>query len=109
MRAARCGRISVCRGQKTGSSRPNAFSKGERRLATGQMRPQEGTYLAYRQRYPLLRLLPGEHAHFGLWRKHRGFHGHRVGMRRDIIWQDQYRRLAIAHKIARDREDEVGI
>ena len=30
-------------------------------------------------------------------------------MGRDIIGQDQHRRLAIAHEIARHREDEVGV
>ena len=46
------------------------------------MGPKEGTYLAHRQRYPLLGLLPREHAHFGLRREHRGFHGDGVRMRR---------------------------
>ena len=65
--------------------------------------------LAHRQRNPLLGLLPWEHAHFGLWREHRGLHGHSVGMRRDIIRQDQHGRLAIAHEIACHREDEVRV
>src|ERR1700730_121462 len=73
------------------------------------MRPEEGTYLAYRQGYALPGLLPGEHAHFSLRRQHRGFHGDGVRMRWDIIRQDQYRRLAIAHEIARHGEDEVGV
>ena len=37
------------------------------------------------------------------------FHGDGVRVRRDIVGQDQHRRLAIAHEIARHREDEVGI
>ena len=65
------------------------------------MRPDEGTYLAHRQGNPLLGLLPGEDAHFRVWREHRGLHGHGVGMRRDIIRQDQYGRVAIVHEIAR--------
>ena len=36
------------------------------------MCPEEGTYLAHRQWNSLLRLLPREHAHFGVWREHRG-------------------------------------
>jgi hypothetical protein len=59
------------------------------------MCPEEGTYLAHRQGNPLLGLLPREHAHFGVWREHRGLHGDGVRMRRDIIRQDQYGRLAI--------------
>ena len=52
------------------------------------MRPEEGTYLAHRQRNPLLRLFPREHAHFCLRREHRGLHGNSVRMRQDIIRQD---------------------
>src|SRR5437763_200341 len=55
------------------------------------MRPEKGTYLAYRQRYSLLGLLPGKHADFGLWREHRGLHRDGVWMGRNIIRQDQYR------------------
>src|SRR5438105_4520829 len=73
------------------------------------MRPEEGTYLAHRQGNPLLGLLPREHADFGLRREHRGLHGDDVRMRGDIVGQDQYGRLAIAHEIARHREDEVGV
>src|SRR5437763_17196726 len=73
------------------------------------MRPEKGTYLAYRQRYPLLGLLPRKHADFGLWREHRGLHRDGVWMRRNIIRQDQYRRLAVAAEIARDGEDETAI
>ena len=58
-------------------------------------------YLAHRQGNPLLGLLPREHAHFGVWREHRGLHGDGVRMRRDIIRQDQYGRVAIVHEIAR--------
>ena len=65
--------------------------------------------LAHRQRNPLLGLLPRKHTHFGLWREHRGLHGHGVRMRRDIIRQDQYGCLAIAHEVACDGEDEVGV
>src|SRR6202049_664561 len=73
------------------------------------MRPEEGSYLAHRQGNPLLGLLPREHAHFGLWREHRCLHGDGVRMCRDIIRQDQYGRLAIAHEIACHGEDEVGL
>src|ERR1700730_2323870 len=92
------------------SSGTHALSYEHRRLSrTRAMCPEEGTYLAHRQRNPLLGLLPREHTHFGVWREHRGLHGDGVRMRRDIIRQDQYGRLAIAHEIACDREDEVGI
>src|SRR5216683_3520978 len=73
------------------------------------MSPEEGTNLAYRQGNPLLGLLPREHAHFGIWREHRGLHGDGIRMRRDIIRQDKYGRLAIAHEIASHGEDEVGV
>ena len=67
------------------------------------------TDLADRERNALLRLLPRKQADFGVRRQHRGLHGDRVGMRRDIVGQDQHRRLAIAHEIARHREDEIGL
>src|SRR6266487_6715593 len=73
------------------------------------MRPEEGTYLAHRQGNPLLGLLPWEHAHFGLRREHRGFHGDSVRMRRDIIRQDQYGRPAIAHEITCHTPDEIWV
>src|SRR5207249_150890 len=73
------------------------------------MRPKEGTYLAHGQGNPLLGLLPREHAHFALRREHRALHGDRVWMRRDVVWQDQYGRLATAHEITRHGEDEVGV
>src|SRR5260370_41044183 len=66
-------------------------------------------YTGDREGDPLFGVLTWEHAHFGIWREHRGLHGHRVRMRRNIIWQDQYGRLAIAHEIACHGEDEVGI
>src|SRR5437667_3118630 len=72
------------------------------------MRPKEGTYLAYRYRNPLLGLLPRVHAHFGFRREHRGLHRNGIRMRRDIVRQDQYGRLAIAYEIARHGEDEIG-
>ena len=46
--------------------------------------------LAHRQGNPLLGLLPREHAHFGVWREHRGLHGDRIRMHRNVIRQDQY-------------------
>ena len=69
------------------------------------MRPEEGTYLAHRQGNPLLGLLPREHAYFGLRREHRGLHGDSVRMRRNIVRQDQYRRLAPAHEVATKTEE----
>src|SRR5262249_17365665 len=89
---------------------PAALSYGNRRLnRSGSMRPQEGTYLAHRQWNPLFGLLPREHAHLGFRREHRGLHGDGVGMSRDVIGEDQYGCLAIAHKIACHGPDEVGI
>jgi len=64
--------------------------------------------LAHRQGNPLLRFLPREHADFGLWRQQRRFQGDGVWVRRDV-GQDQDGRLAIAHKIAGDGEDEIGV
>jgi hypothetical protein len=72
------------------------------------VRPQEGAYLAHRQRDPLLRLLPREHAHLGLRSKHGAFHGDGVGMRGNVVGQDQYGRLAVAHEVASHSEDEVA-
>src|SRR5215831_20726438 len=89
---------------------PAVLSYRHRRLNRSRpMRPQEGPYLAHCQGNPLLGLFPGEHAHFGLRREHRGLHGDGVWVGRDIVRQDQYRRLAIAHEIARHGEDEVGV
>ena len=65
--------------------------------------------LAHCQGNPLLGLLPREHAYFGFGREHRGLHGHGVRMRRDIVRQDEHGRLAIAHEIARHRENKVGV
>ena len=48
---------------------------------------QEGTDLANGEGNPLLRFLPWEHADLGLWRRHRGFHGDSIGVRRDIVGQ----------------------
>ena len=73
------------------------------------MRPQEGTYLAHCQRNSFLGFLPREHAHLGVRRQHRGFHRHRVRVCRDVVRQDEDRRLARAHEIARHGEDEVGV
>ena len=73
------------------------------------MRAEERTYLAHRQGNPLLGYFPRVHAHLGLWREHRDLHRHGVRMRRDIVRQDQHRRLAAADEIACHGEDEVWI
>jgi hypothetical protein len=73
------------------------------------MCPEERMYLADRQGNFLFGLLPWEHAHLGLRRRHRSLHGDGVWMRRDIVGQDQYGSLAIAYEIARHSEDEVGV
>ena len=62
------------------------------------MRPEEGPYLAHRQWNPFPGPLPREHAHFGPHREHRGLHGDLVRMRRDIVRQDEDRRLQLAHE-----------
>src|SRR5438477_215444 len=88
----------------------NASKSGRQRLVDLAARDKLTVrHLAYRQRDSLLGLLPGKHADFGLRREHRGLHGDGVWMRRNIIGQDQYRRLAIADEIARDGEDEIGV
>ena len=65
------------------------------------MRAKERTYLANRQWNPLLRLLPREHAQFGFRRKHRGFDGHGIRMSRNVVGQNQNRRLTVPDEIAR--------
>ncbi len=45
--------------------------------------------LTHRQRDSVLGFFPREHAHFGLWREHRALHGDGVGVRRDLVRQDQ--------------------
>jgi hypothetical protein len=70
-------------------------------LNTGwQMRSEEGTNLTHCQWYPLFGLLPREHAYFSVRRQHCGLHGDGVRVRRNVIRQDQYRCLTIAHKVA---------
>jgi hypothetical protein len=62
---------------------------------------------AYRQGNALLGLFPGIEADFGFRRQHRGLHGDAVWVRRDIVREDQYGRLATPHEIARHRINEV--
>ena len=45
--------------------------------------------LAHGQRNPLLGVLPREQTDFGSRREHRALHRDRVGVRRDIVGQDQ--------------------
>src|SRR6202166_5241122 len=102
--------ISFTRDSSAEELAPAALSYGHSCLNRSRpMRPQEGTYLAHRQWNPLLGLLPREHAHLGFRREHRGLHGDGVGMRRNIIGEDQHGRLAIAHEIACHGPDEIGI
>ena len=72
------------------------------------MRPEELAHVAHRLGDQVLGILPGVDAHLGLRRETHGLHGHGVRVRRDVVRQDQYRRLAGAHEIARHGEDEVG-
>src|SRR5215472_13830115 len=65
--------------------------------------------LAYRQGNSLLRLLPWEYAHLGLWCEHRALHSDGVRVRRDIVRQDQDRILATTHELACHGEDEVWV
>ena len=54
-------------------------------------------------------LLPGVDAGLGVRREGRGFHGHRIGMRRDVVGQDQDRGLAGTDELTGHGEDEVGV
>jgi hypothetical protein len=56
----------------------------------------------------ILGVLPGVDACFGLRRETHGLHGHGVRVRRDVVRQDQDRRLAGAHEVVRHGVDEVG-
>src|SRR5262245_51311041 len=73
------------------------------------MGPKERTYLSYSERNSFPGLLPREHAHLGVRREHRAFHGNCVWVRRNFVWQHENRVLARAHELARHGEDEVGI
>src|SRR5579859_5045216 len=100
-RAATAEPYRLARGSSMVELAPAAASCEHRRLSRSwAMCSEERMYLAHRQRNSFLGLLPREDAHFGLRREHRGLHGHGVWMRRDIVRQDQYGRLAIAHEIA---------
>jgi hypothetical protein len=59
-----------------------------------------------RERDSFLRFLPREHAHFGVRRELGGLIGDRVRMRRDVVGQDQKRRLAGADELARHGEED---
>ena len=74
--------LPFCEGRSPG---PCFFA--HRRLSR-PMCLEEGTNLAHRQGDSLLGLFPGEHAHFGLWREHRAFHGGGVWVRGGIVRQD---------------------
>ena len=71
------------------------------------MRAHERTYLPHRQGNSFLRLLPGENAHFGVWREHRALHGDGIGMGGDFVRQDEDRILAATDELTRHCEDEV--
>jgi hypothetical protein len=73
------------------------------------MRPEKGAHVTQRQRNPVLGLLPRVEAHLSVRREKHRLHGHRVGVRRDIVRENQYGCLASAHEIARHGEDEVGV
>src|SRR5258706_3689462 len=73
------------------------------------MRAHERAYLAHRERNTLPGLLPRIEAHFGLRCEHRRFHGDGVRVRRNVVRQHQYGRLAVAHEIARHGDDEIGV
>jgi len=66
-------------------------------------------YLADRQWNPFLRLFPRENTHLRLWRQHRGFHGDRVRVRRDIVGEDQDGCLAMPYEIASYGEDKIRV
>jgi len=80
---------------------PAFLSYGQHRLSRSRaVCPEEGTYLAHRQGNPLLGLLPREHAHFGLWREHRGLHGDGVRERLENDVGSRIFYLPMASKIA---------
>src|SRR5579872_2168210 len=73
------------------------------------MRLKEGMNLAHRQGDSLLRLFPREDAYFGFRREHRALHGDGVGVRGDLVRQDQNWVLATTHEIARHGKEEVRV
>ena len=72
----RCAR-SHCLCQRQATVLPGSCRKS--------MRPEEGAHVAHGQGNPVLGFLPGVEAHFGLRRKQRRLHGHRVGVSRDVV------------------------
>src|SRR5438067_12148224 len=100
----------VCWRSHVGAWTAARCTAAHRRLSRSEpMRTEEGSYLAHREGNPFLGLLPGEHAHFGVRGEHRRLHGDSVRVRRDIVWQDEYRRLAVAHEVACHGENKVGV
>ena len=55
----------------------------------------------------LIVLFPGIEADLGVRRQQRRLHRRRVGVRGDVVWQNQHRCWAIPHKVAVDGEDEI--
>ena len=72
----RCAR-SHCLCQRQATVLPGSCRKS--------MRPEEGAHVAHGQGNPVLGFLPGVEAHFGLRRKERRLHGHRVRVSRDVV------------------------
>ena len=77
---------------------PNAAPPIQSTQAVSPDAPSERMDLSHCQRNPLLRVLPREHAHFGLRRQHRRLHRDGIRMRWNIVRHDQHRRLAVAHE-----------
>src|SRR6266516_5102914 len=63
------------------------------------MRPEEGADVAHRQRDLVLGVLPRVQAHLRVRREMHGLHRDGGRVPRHVVRQDQYLRLAVAHKI----------
>jgi hypothetical protein len=90
---------------------PVLLGGGSQRLTRGGRRPmgsQEGAHVPYRQRNLVLGIFPRIEAHLRVRREMHRFHRDDVGVPRHVVGQDQERRLAVAHKIARHGLHEVG-
>src|SRR5437764_11610064 len=77
--------------------------------SSSPMRLEERLDLAHGNRNPLRRLLPRIQTDLGLRRQRRRFHRYRERMRRHIVRENEYWRLAALHEVTADGEDEVGI
>src|SRR4051812_17555727 len=72
------------------------------------MRLEEGAHPVDCPRLELWRLLPGIDGYLGIRRQRCDIDGCLIWVRRDVVRQDQHRRLVGTHEIARDAVHEVG-